>query len=45
MSLVRIELVLEKKLFFNFLGANFVAPKSDHRRDKQPVLALYLDTS
>ena len=45
MSLARIELVLEKKLFFDFLGADFVAPKSDHRRDKQPVLALHLDIS
>ena len=26
------------KLFFNFLGANFLAPKSDHQREKQPVL-------
>ena len=29
---------LEKKLFFNFLGANFLTPKSGHRREKQPVL-------
>ena len=31
---------LGKKLFFNFLGADFVAPKSGHRREKQPVLQL-----
>ena len=29
---------LRKKLFFKFLGANFVAPKSLHRREKQSVL-------
>ena len=23
---------------FNFLGADFLAPKSSHRREKQPVL-------
>ena len=27
-----------KKLLFNFLGAHFLAPKSGHRREKQPVL-------
>ena len=27
-----------KKLLFNFLGANFLAPKSGHRHKKQPVL-------
>ena len=31
---------LGKKLFFNFLGADFVAPKSGHRREKQRVLRL-----
>ena len=29
---------LRKKLFFNFLGADFLAPKTGHRREKQPVL-------
>ena len=29
---------LGKKLFFNFLGADFLAPKSSHRLEKQPVL-------
>ena len=29
---------LGKKLFFNFLGANFLAPKSSHRHEKQLVL-------
>ena len=29
---------LGKKQFFNFLGADFVAPKSGHQREKQPVL-------
>ena len=39
MRLSRIELILEKKCFFNFLGADFLAPKSGHRREKQqPVL-------
>ena len=28
---------LRKKLLFNFLGADFVRPKSSHRRQKQPV--------
>ena len=33
------ELILEKNVvFFNFLGTDFVAPKSGHRREKQPVL-------
>ena len=27
-----------KKLFFNFLGANFLAPKSRQRHEKQPLL-------
>ena len=27
-----------KKLFFNFLGDDFPALKSGHRREKQPVL-------
>ena len=28
-----------KKMFFkNFLGTDFVAPKSGHRREKQPVV-------
>ena len=29
-----------KKLFFNFLGADFLAPKKDHEKqpEKQPVL-------
>ena len=31
---------LGKKLFFNFLGADFLAPKSGHRREEQPVLGL-----
>ena len=31
----RIELI-----FFHFLGADFVASKSGHRREKQPVLGL-----
>ena len=26
------------KKFFNFLGANFLMPKSSHQREKQPVL-------
>ena len=29
---------LGEKLFFNFLGADFLAPKSGHRREKRPVL-------
>ena len=29
-----------KKLFFNFLGADFLALKSGHRLEKQPVLGL-----
>ena len=32
--------MLEKKKNFNFLGASFLAPKSGHRREKQPVLGL-----
>ena len=31
---------LGKKMFFNFLCVDFVAPKSGHRREKQPVLGL-----
>ena len=27
-----------KKLFFDFLGTDFVAPKSGQRREKHPVL-------
>ena len=38
MNLERIELILEKKLFFNFLGTDFLAPKSAHGREKQPLL-------
>ena len=29
---------LVKKVFFNFLGANFLSPKSCHQLGKQPVL-------
>ena len=29
-----------KKSFFNFLGADSLAPKSGHRREKQSVLEL-----
>ena len=29
---------LAQKLFFNFLGFDFLAPKSSHRCEKQPVL-------
>ena len=29
---------LGKKLFFNFFEADFIAPKSSHEREKQPVL-------
>ena len=29
---------LGKKIVFKFLGADFLAPKSSHRREKQPVL-------
>ena len=29
---------LAQKLFFNFLGVDFLAPKSSHRCEKQPVL-------
>ena len=44
MSLYRIGLILEKKLSFNILGATFLARKSSHRREKQPVLGpgIYL---
>ena len=28
----------KKKLLYNFLGADFLSPKSGHRREKQPVL-------
>ena len=31
---------LGKKMFFNFLGINFVVPKSSHGREKQPALGL-----
>ena len=33
---------LGKKLFFNFFGADFFAPKSSQRREKQPALGLAL---
>ena len=29
---------IRKKMFFNFLGANFLVPKSSHQLEKQPVL-------
>ena len=29
-----------KNCFFNFLGANILAPKSGHQLEKQPVLGL-----
>ena len=29
---------IRKKIFFNFLGANFLVPKSSHQLEKQPVL-------
>ena len=29
---------IRKKLFFKFLGANFLAPKSSQQIEKQPVL-------
>ena len=29
---------MEKNLFFNFWGADFLVPKSGRRREKQPVL-------
>ena len=29
---------LGKNLTFDFLGADYLAPKSAHRREKQPVL-------
>ena len=29
---------LGKKKIFNILGADFLAPKCSHRREKQPVL-------
>ena len=29
---------LGKKLLFNFLGTDYLAPKSGHRSKKQPVL-------
>ena len=32
------QLTSEKKIFFNFLGTNFFAPKSGQRREKWPVL-------
>ena len=32
------ELILEKNCFFSFLGADFLAPKSGQRLEKQPVL-------
>ena len=33
---------LGKKLFFNFMGADFLAAKSGHRREKQPLLGLVI---
>ena len=30
--------MLEKKMYFNFLGTNFPAATSAHRGEKQPVL-------
>ena len=38
MSLQRIELMMERKLFFSILGADFLAPKGGHRPEKQSVL-------
>ena len=32
------KIYIGKKLFFNFLGANFLIPKSGHQLEKQPVL-------
>ena len=29
---------MEKNLFFNFWGVNFLVPKSGRRREKHPVL-------
>ena len=40
MMLQRIELILEKKLFFNFLGADLLTPERDHRPEKQLVLGV-----
>ena len=34
------ETYLGKKLFYIFLGANFLMPKSSHQCEKQPVLGL-----
>ena len=34
---------LGKKLFLNFLGDDFLATKSSHRRGKQPVLGPNLN--
>ena len=31
---------LGKKMFFNFLGANFLVPKSGHRCERQSVFGL-----
>ena len=33
-------LYVGKKIFFNFLGVDFVAPKSGHRCEKQHVIGL-----
>ena len=40
MSLQRIELILEKKYFFNFLGVDLLTLKRDHRHEKQLVLGV-----
>ena len=32
------KIYIRKKLFFIFLGANFLVPKSGHQLEKQPVL-------
>ena len=37
--------MLEKKIFFNFLGANFVAPKNLTDVKKQPVLGRGWNTT
>ena len=37
-ELLKSRTYLGEKLFFNFLGTDFLAPKSGHRREKRPVL-------
>ena len=37
MSFQRIKLILEK-IVFDFLGTNFLMPKTGHRQKNQPVL-------